>query len=87
MSWIPPTFLVVRAGWFLLPLPLVLLWPLVILFLVLGMLGLPLVPWPGTTAWQRVRFPMELYRLYAALRGFSVQVREKAGERVKVRIF
>ena len=81
---IPPLFLYARVGRFHLPLPVLLLWPLLLVLLLLSTLVLPFVPLRGTTAGARARLPLAAWRMLAALRGLRVDVRPAGGGRVKV---
>ena len=81
--WIPPVFVLLRLGRAWLPLPVVVVWPLLLLAWLL--LGVALLVTPRQ-AWlprhrDRLRTWWTLWCLLGALRGLSVNVRsEKADE-------
>ena len=84
---IPPVLIYLRIGHVPLPLPVVLLWPLLLALLVLSAVVLPFVPLRSTTVSTRARLPFALYRMLAALRGLRVDVREAHGDRLMVRFW
>jgi hypothetical protein len=75
-----PLLITLRIGRLWLPLPVALLWPLLFVLAVVAMLVLPLVRVRGTTAWQRVQWPIMTWRLLASTRGLVVDVREASGK-------
>ncbi len=81
---IPPLLIYVRIGPVPLPLPVVLLWPLLLALLASAALLLPLLRVRGTTVGQRARLPFALYRMLAATRGLSVGVSPVNGPGVRV---
>jgi hypothetical protein len=81
---IPPLLIYVRIGRVPLPLPLVLLWPLLLGLLVCAAVILPLVPLRGMTVRQRVHAPFALWSMLAALRGLRTDVRPAHGPSVIV---
>jgi hypothetical protein len=81
---IPPAFIYMRIGRVPMPLPVVVLWPLLLGLLLTAAVILPLVPVRGTTVGQRAQAPFALWRLLAAARGLSVHVRSGDGHAVRI---
>ena len=84
---IPPILLTIRVGRLWLPLPVFVLWPLLLLLTIVAILVLPLVRIRGTTPAQRARWPVFTWQALAAGRGLVVDVREAAGRSVAVRCY
>lgn len=87
MNLLPPLLLLFRLGRFILPIPLVLLWPLIPPVVLLGMTA---APWMGpreTTLRQRLLLPWRAYACYTALRGLDVKVQENRGTCASIAVY
>ena len=86
---IPPVLIMVRGPWRflggLVPVPLVLLWPFLLVAFVVAVALLPFIRIKHTTASQRLLMPWAAFRLLGALRGLTVDVQAKDGTVVQVR--
>ncbi len=81
---IPPVLIAVRAGKLLVPVPVILLWPLILLLLAIGALVLPFVRIPETGPAERAMLSFHIYRILGALRGLRVDVQSSRGDEVHV---
>ena len=81
---IPPLFVFVRIGRVPLPLPVFLLWPLLLVLVVIGAVVLPLLPLKGTSIAGRALLPFVLWRALSATRGLRLNVRAAHGARIGV---
>ncbi|MHC4480354.1 MAG: hypothetical protein ACYS8K_08745 [Planctomycetota bacterium] len=77
---IPPALIVLRFGRMPVPLPVVLVWPLILLLMLLATALLPVLPIRGTTAGMRLRVPLAAFLCLCALRGLRVHVRSREGK-------
>ncbi len=79
-SWIPPVFALLRLKRVWLPLPVLLLWPLLLVAWLLFGVGLVVMPRaPGMVGSRgRLRMWWRLWCVLGALRGLSIQVRTAA---------
>ncbi len=84
---IPPVFALIRVGKHLIPVPVIVLWPLFLLALVLAPLVLPFVDMKGFDRMERALLPFHLWKLLSALSGSSIDVRSTGGTHVQVQIW
>jgi hypothetical protein len=84
---IPPILITLRTRRIWLPLPVIVLWPLLVLLAVLAVVVLPFVRIRGTTLAQRALWPIAAWRGLAATRGLVVDVDAVSGDSVSVRCY
>jgi len=81
---IPPLLIYVRVGRAPLPLPVFLLWPLLLVLFFFAAVVLPLLPVRGTTIGGRALLPFRLWRALCATRGLRVGVQAADGRRLAI---
>ncbi len=81
----PPALIIVGLGGKPIPVPLLLLWPLLLVALALAVTIVPLMRLEGTTPRERLALPLQAWRVLAATRGLRVNGRTADGERFSVR--
>ncbi|MGD2174133.1 MAG: hypothetical protein PVJ27_01930 [Candidatus Brocadiaceae bacterium] len=81
---IPPFLIVIETGRIPIVVPLILLWPLMVVALVVATAVLPLVRLQNTRPAQRAVLPLATWRALAAMRGLRVDVRPTDGKRVYI---
>jgi hypothetical protein len=79
---IPPLLIILRFGRLVVPLPVVLLWPLLLALALLCSLALVFVPFRRLRAGTRVALPWLLLRAFMALRGLRLEMQDAKEGRV-----
>ena len=84
---IPPAIVVVRIGRMVLPLPVVALWPVLLLLLPVALVALPCIPIRGTRPGERARWPILAWAVLGSLRGLTIDVQDPSGKAIAVRCY
>ncbi len=76
--------LFLRLGRWWLPIPVILVWPLLLAMILLGPPLFALLPIRGTTPAQRAQMPLAVWQFLGSLRGLKVDVKPADGTHIAI---
>jgi hypothetical protein len=87
LNHIPPVFVMLRIGFFWIPLPVVLFWPFLLILLVFAWVLLAFVPIGGIPTVERMQLPLRALNLLGALRGLDIDIQGGTKQKFAVKVW
>jgi hypothetical protein len=87
LNYIPPVFVMLRVGFFWIPLPVILFWPFLLILLVFAWVILAFVPLGGIPTVERIQLPLRALNILGSLRGLDIDIQDGKKHNFAVKVW